>query len=577
MGPEYFEEGEEKYYGTEGDIWSLGCVFYEMCILELKNPVYIEIFKNQQDSFNKMIQRDVKKHYSQKLADIIVSTLQKDPRKRPNAQELLEMIEGTRSPITSQGKIGENLIKNPTGKDGLDNWKVITQNGSGWVTEESGSDCPNNISGLAFATSNDWCTREQMIDLKLFGFTEEILDNEPDIYISDWYKGREGSSSSFKIAVYLYDSKMVEIAKFINDNLPTEEKWKEVSTIFKNYGPGLRFIKFIDGGKDNNMMKGHYGALITNSSVILKPRSVSTQIQKQPTIDKAWSKISYSNSPIVPTERSAFSIVCYNDNYYMFGGHDSKKIYADFYEFSPNTGKWALLESPELLKRSHHSAILYKDSMYILGGNKRIGYLKDFHQYDFSQKKWIKLEPLPSVGRRGMSILIYKDALYVFGGFDGSKFLNEMLKYDFSKSQWEIIKTTGDIIEREACSFVEYKDTFYIFGGLTKNGHSNDLYTFSNGTFTKIIPAGISIKPRAFHSTVLLKDKIFIFGGHSQEGWSDDFYVYDIETNLFSEINNLGACPTKRAGHKMVERNGQMILCGGFSAPNYYNDMFLCK
>ena len=27
MGPEYFEDGEGKIYGTEGDMWSLGCVF----------------------------------------------------------------------------------------------------------------------------------------------------------------------------------------------------------------------------------------------------------------------------------------------------------------------------------------------------------------------------------------------------------------------------------------------------------------------------------------------------------------------------------------------------------------------
>ncbi len=41
--------------------------------------------------------------------------------------------------------------------------------------------------------------------------------------------------------------------------------------IFKNYGPGVRFIRFTHGGKDTKFWAGHYGVQVTNSSVEIYP------------------------------------------------------------------------------------------------------------------------------------------------------------------------------------------------------------------------------------------------------------------------------------------------------------------
>lgn len=81
---------DRKPYGSKTDIYSLGCIFHELCFFKLPR----EPFK---DENNKIILRDIsikfnEDKYSEELIIIIKKMLEKDPSKRPNTVQLFKEI-----------------------------------------------------------------------------------------------------------------------------------------------------------------------------------------------------------------------------------------------------------------------------------------------------------------------------------------------------------------------------------------------------------------------------------------------------------------------------------------------------
>ena len=79
---------EEKPYNNKSDIWSLGCILYELCTL--RHPFDA---KTQGGLFLKIIKGDyepIPEHYSKALAEIIAKCLQKNCKDRPSIQQILE-------------------------------------------------------------------------------------------------------------------------------------------------------------------------------------------------------------------------------------------------------------------------------------------------------------------------------------------------------------------------------------------------------------------------------------------------------------------------------------------------------
>lgn len=83
------EVWKDKPYNEKCDIWSLGCVIYELT--SLKPPF---LAKNMQELYSKVTAGkypSIPKHFSQDLAKIIGLCLQTNPMLRPSAKELLAM------------------------------------------------------------------------------------------------------------------------------------------------------------------------------------------------------------------------------------------------------------------------------------------------------------------------------------------------------------------------------------------------------------------------------------------------------------------------------------------------------
>ncbi|XP_022104247.1 F-box only protein 6-like [Acanthaster planci] len=182
-----------------------------------------------------------------------------------------------------------NLIKNPSGKDGLNAGWIITGNGGdGWLveTERAGSESkPDELRAISdgsphhFATSYGWCIRHQLIDLVAEGCSEAMLDKaQPDIFVSEWFAARFDCGSVYELTVQLQrdesGNKDRIIDKFTFGPYTTPQwgpsYWKEASHVFSGYGPGLRFIHYEDRSKDTQFWAGHYGSKMAGSVVRLQ-------------------------------------------------------------------------------------------------------------------------------------------------------------------------------------------------------------------------------------------------------------------------------------------------------------------
>ena len=107
-GTPYFASPEVwsgKPYGVKSDIWSLGCILYQMTTLKM--PFQGNNFKEVYNNVLKCKYSPLPKMYSKDLDFIIKKLLQIEPDKRPSAKEILD------EPII-KGKI--KLLFNSSGK-----------------------------------------------------------------------------------------------------------------------------------------------------------------------------------------------------------------------------------------------------------------------------------------------------------------------------------------------------------------------------------------------------------------------------------------------------------------------------
>ncbi|XP_051280721.1 F-box only protein 6 isoform X3 [Dicentrarchus labrax] len=169
-----------------------------------------------------------------------------------------------------------NLLKNPRAEDEMNNWHILENGGDNWKIEDLMTPHPNETVKKNFVTSYGMCKKMQLIDLGMEGYNQSFMDQfQPDIRISDWYAPRWDCGSEYKIHVALLNQRKRPIKAFSPDTIYFEQwndqKWNQITHVFKNYGPGVRYIRFTHGGKDTQFWAGWYGIRITDSCVEICP------------------------------------------------------------------------------------------------------------------------------------------------------------------------------------------------------------------------------------------------------------------------------------------------------------------
>ncbi|XP_044527209.1 F-box only protein 2 [Gracilinanus agilis] len=174
-----------------------------------------------------------------------------------------------------------NLLKNIFGEEEFEAWGDVEHGGDGWRVEEipgdGGFDFPEdeNVKKY-FVTSYEWCRKAQVVDLRAEGYWEELMDTtQPAIVVKDWYSSRIDSGCLYELCVKLLSEHEDVLAEYKSGTVAVPQQsdtgWTEISHTFRDYGPGVRFVRFEHGGQDTVYWKGWFGVRVTNSSVMVEP------------------------------------------------------------------------------------------------------------------------------------------------------------------------------------------------------------------------------------------------------------------------------------------------------------------
>ncbi|XP_021499630.1 F-box only protein 27 isoform X2 [Meriones unguiculatus] len=172
--------------------------------------------------------------------------------------------------------LGRNLISNPCGQEGLRKW-MVQHGGDGWVVEKNRKPVPGAPSQTCFVTSFSWCRKKQVVDLEEEGLWPGLLDSGGvEIAVSDWWGARHDCGCRYRLLVKLLDAHQNVLDKFSAVPDPIEQ-WNnniylQVTHVFSNFRRGVRFVSFEHWGQDTQFWAGHYGARVTNSSVMVRVR-----------------------------------------------------------------------------------------------------------------------------------------------------------------------------------------------------------------------------------------------------------------------------------------------------------------
>ncbi len=168
---------------------------------------------------------------------------------------------------------GGNLLANPSGAEAPDvGWTIIAgtpvPDFTGWGRATSGGQ--DGTPGYFITSySPNPCRRSQLIDLVARGATTDALDAAPRITAGEWincYKAFSNTGQDkyyIKIELRAADGTTVLASQSAGNEtamLDTPLVWTENSFVFTNYGPGVRYIYFEDGGWDGGFWSGQYGS-----------------------------------------------------------------------------------------------------------------------------------------------------------------------------------------------------------------------------------------------------------------------------------------------------------------------------
>ncbi|XP_061114950.1 F-box only protein 44-like isoform X2 [Conger conger] len=170
-----------------------------------------------------------------------------------------------------------NLLKNPSAEEQFNGWQIVRNGGDRWSIQEVGENpLPDEMVKKFFVTSYHECKKLQLINLEREGYKPALLDRyQPEIHISDWYAPRWDCGCMYEICVELLNQKKQVMQTFAPEPVYfqqwNEQQWHQMTHVFRDYGPGARFVRFCHGGNDTKFWAGWYGIRVTNSSVEVLP------------------------------------------------------------------------------------------------------------------------------------------------------------------------------------------------------------------------------------------------------------------------------------------------------------------
>uniref|UniRef100_A0A3B5MCH4 FBA domain-containing protein n=1 Tax=Xiphophorus couchianus TaxID=32473 RepID=A0A3B5MCH4_9TELE len=159
--------------------------------------------------------------------------------------------------------------KNPRAEE-FRGWRILDEGGDQWKIEGTMVQHSNPAVKKNYVTSY-LCRKQQLINLREEGYSPSFMDEfQPHIRISD-YAPRWDCGSIYEICVQLLNDEQDVLKEFSPEPISfpqwNDQQWNQMVHVFKNYGPGVRYVRFIHGGKDTQFWAGWYGIRVTESCV----------------------------------------------------------------------------------------------------------------------------------------------------------------------------------------------------------------------------------------------------------------------------------------------------------------------
>jgi hypothetical protein len=196
----------------------------------------------------------------------------------------------------------------------------------------------------------------------------------------------------------------------------------------------------------------------------------------------------------------------------------------------------------------------------------------------------------PSPRRNGMMIVdSLNQRIILFGGdFAHEQWFNDVWTIPLDTTQgyfWRKLSVSGTLPPGRSDHSVIYDpghNRMIIFGGLGSGNIYNDVWalnlTLGNESWELLHPSGTLPSPRLDHYCVYYPERnsMIVFGGAGNYTRFDDVWELNLVDLTWREISVPGTKPTGRSGGgAMLDRvNQRMIIFGGSSLSNYYNEVW---
>ena len=333
IGTPYYISPElckDQPYNDKSDVWSLGCVLYELCTLNhpFEGGTQVEIYEKIMTQKFKAISPE----YSLELKKMVDLLLEKDEKKRPKMKDILRMkcvidkankyninidlvdngiIEEEKSDVNSVNNAG-NVNKMHDNKNNLKNnsynVNINNNNNKDSIYKSSGKKekyekSPNHYSNKAKKFKNECDSKEQKNNkIKI----DNILKNNQLKKINN---AKNKSSLNKPLNIQLNHKNKINN----NNNLKTEEE-TQINNINNNIN-----------NQPYQYMKQFKEIKIKENKFKIKSKKTGTNIQPQKLINKITNDLSLSfntsnsqNSKNITNDYMSENISKKNSNYYYY-------------------------------------------------------------------------------------------------------------------------------------------------------------------------------------------------------------------------------------------------------------------
>lgn len=177
----------------------------------------------------------------------------------------------------------------------------------------------------------------------------------------------------------------------------------------------------------------------------------------------------------VPKFTTGFSMTCYMNGLYLFGGGKN-----DIYRFSLDTQSFYLVKNKSDLvpvERSQPVAGTIGHFMYIFGGiSKELGLLDDLWRFDYNSRIWkqIKTSRSPSP-RIHHACTVLDGKMYIYGGENAFKIFDDIYYFDPNTETWGLVPTHSNYFGRRNHTLFARDNSLYSFGGFWNGKYMNNI------------------------------------------------------------------------------------------------------